>query len=173
MLSPNEKIQRSFYALQKRLNDINVETLGTKSSNTFLIDLIKDKYKNKSLTIKDYREISIYVNFPGEEIPTPNMGTNNNQTSNNVLHLYDILPITARVKFSDNVKTGNIFLYKIKQPDGSFHVLIMEFLSVISKATRVGVVVQDWVVAPITDHALTQLPEFQTILNQYKNNDLW
>jgi len=168
MLSPNEKIQRAMYSLQCKLSDVNIETLGTKSSNTFLIDLIKDKYNNKAYTITDYKPISIYVQFPGEEIPTPNMGTNNNQTSKNVLHLYDLLPIVARVKFSDNVKTGNVFLYNIKQPDDSFHTLILEFISLTSKATRVGVVVQEWVVSPISDNALYNLPEFKQILAQYK-----
>jgi len=172
MLTPNEKIQRSFYALQKKMNDVNIKTLGA-TANTFLIDLIKDKYGNKGYTVKDYKPFAVYVQFPGEEIPTPNMGTNNNQTSNNVLHLYDILPIIARVPFDFPVKIGNVFLYKIKQPDNSYFTMILEFVSVISKATRVGVTVQEWVVAPITDHALYNLPEFKQILDEYKAKDLW
>lgn len=173
MLSPNEKIQRAFYKLQLKLNDINVETLGVKSSNTFLIDLVRDKYNNRGYSVVDYKPISIYVNFPGEEIPTPNMGKNSNQESLNVLHLYDLLPITARVKFSDNVKQGNVFLYKVKQPDNTFNVLILEFVALISKATRVGVVIQEWNVAPITDYALYNIPEVQRLIEDYKNNDNW
>lgn len=172
MLSPNEKIQRAIFRLQTKLNDVNVDTLGTKSSTTFLIDLVKDKYGNKGWTLKEYKEISIIINFPGEEIPTPSMGDNNNQTSNNVLHMYDLLPITARVKFSDNVKVGNMILYKVKVND-SYHTMILEFVSLISKSTRVGVVVQDWVVAPITDYSVSNLPEFKQILEQYENQDNW
>lgn len=172
MLTPNEKIQRAFYSIQKKLNNNNIKTLGA-TANTFLIDLVKDKYSNKGYTIKDYSPFAVYVQFPGEEIPTPNMGNNDNQTSNNVLHLYDVLPIIARCSFDFPVKTGNVFLYKVKQPDDTYFTMVLEFISVISKATRVGVVSQEWIVAPITDYALYNLPEFTAILEQYKKLDLW
>ncbi len=173
MLSPNEKIQRAFYSIQKKLNDNNVETLGTKSSNTFLVNLVRDKYQNSEYKIIDYKPISVYIQFPGEEIPTPTMGTDNNQTGNSVLHMYDLLPIIAKTKFSDSVKVGNVILYKVKQPNDSFSILILEFISVISKATRVGVISQDWIVAMPTDYSLYNKPEFKAILEEYKKSDLW
>lgn len=173
MLGVNEAIQRAISRMQLKLHDFNVQLIGTGGTTTFLIQLIQDKYQNREYNVLDYKPISCMVQFPGNEIPVGTMGTNDSTTSNNVLHMYDILPIIAYFKFEDNVKKGNLILYKIKLGDGTFQVLPLELLTPIVNATRTNVVYQEWNIAPMTDYALQNKPEFQSILEQYRNQDNW
>ena len=173
MVGPNEKIQRSILAIQNKLTDNLVSTIGTRSTKSFLITLKQDKYQNRAYTIENYVPFDVIVNYPGNEIPVSLMGTNENATSTQTLHLYNILAITAFVKFSDNVKKGNVFLQKIKMGDGSFSVLSLEFIDLVIKANRVGVVYAEWTVAPVTNAALLNLPIFQKLINDFKEQDNW
>lgn len=173
MLGISEKIQRATFKMQKKIHDNWINIMGNKSTNTFLIDAKKDKYNNKEYVITGYKPISIMVQFPGNEIPLSTMGNGNNQTSDQVLHLYDILPITAFVKFDTEIKTGNLILYKIKLPNDEHQVLVLQFLQPIAQVNRVGVVYMEWIVAPVTDHALLKNPAFKQIEEQYKNQDNW
>ncbi len=171
-LNVSEKIQRATNSMQKKLHD-NWITLTGANVNTFLIDMEQDKYQNRSYVLKDYKPISIRVEFPGQEIPVSTMGTNNNQTASNVLHLYDILPIVAYVRFSDEVKTGNLIFYKVKLGNGEFQTLILQFLQPIAQANRVGIVYQEWVIAPCVDNRLLANPALQSLLKEYKETDNW
>jgi hypothetical protein len=172
-LGISEKIQRAIYNTQKKLHNNWVTVLGSSSTKTFLIDVERDKYNNKSYVIKSYKPFSIMVQFPGNEIPMSTMGDGSNQTSSNVLHLYDILPIVAFVKFDDDVKTGNMFLYKVKLPNGEHQTLVLQFLQPIAQTNRVGVVYLEWVVAPVTDYALLEQAGFKALLKQFKDSDNW
>lgn len=171
MLGISEKIQRATYKVQKKLHDNSINIMGNKSTNTFLIHAIKDKYNDKEYVIEGYSPISIMIQFPGEEIPIMTMGSGDNQTSNSILHLYDILPITAFVKFEDNVKINDLVLYKVKFPNGEFQTMVLQFLQPIGQANRVGIVYMEWVVAPITDFALKKNPAYMQVLEIYKNQD--
>lgn len=172
-LGISEKVQRAIHKVQKKLHDNSVNIMGNKSTNTFLINAKKDKYNNKEYVIEGYRPISVMIQFPGQEIPIMTMGNGDNQTSSSVLHLYDILPITAFVKFEDNVKINDLILYKVKLPNDEYQEMVLQFLQPIGQANRVGIVYLEWVIAPVTDYALTKNPAFQQILATYKAQDNW
>jgi hypothetical protein len=176
MLGANEKVQRAISQMQYKLFDTLVQALGTGSTNTFLIQVEQDKYQNKEYKILGYTPISCIINFPDNEIPVSLMGNDSNLESSSVLHLYDLIPITARFKFSDNVKKGNIILYKVKMAgtENKYHVLALELVGLIAKTTRTNIMYHEWNVAPITNSALTSLPIFKTIISEFKNNqDIW
>jgi hypothetical protein len=173
MLGISEKIQRATNAMQKRLHDNWINITGSGASTTFLITMKADRYNNKAYVLEDYKPFTVRVEFPGQEIPVATMGNNNNITSNNVLHMYEILPIVAFCRFEDNVNTGDIFLYKVKLGNGEFQTLVFQFLQPTAKANRVSVIYQEWVVAPVTDYAIINNPAFQSVLEEYKSQDNW
>jgi len=173
MLGISEKIQRATFRMQRKLRDTTVDILSTKSTMSFLITVIKDKYQNKEYVLKDYKSVPVMIQFPDNEIPMSTFGSSVNSESSSVLHMYDILPIVAFFKFEDAVESGNILLYKMKLSDTEYQVLVLEVLQPIVKTNKVGVVYQEWVVAPATSHSALNTSEFQTILNEYKNLDQW
>lgn len=173
MLSISEKIQRSIFSLQRRLHDNLIEITGTKSTSTFLIKMNQDKYQNKEYIIESYNPISVRIEFPGNEIPVGTMCTNKSSDNNNILHLYDILPITCFTKFEDDVTVGNMILYKVKTANNKHQTLVLQFMSPIAQINRVAVVYQEWVVVPVTDHAVLKNPALKQIINKYEIEDNW
>lgn len=173
--SIQDAIYRKLYPFQNKVTDTLIQTLGT-GSTCFQIILDEDKYKNREYKIIDYNELYTLINFPGNEIPVT-YSEFNNETSNQVLHLYDILPITAHFKNEDmqtkNIKKGNIILYKIKMADGNFNVLPLEIIDLVAQATVSNVVWVQWNLALPTNYALLQLPEYQHIVKIFKESDIW
>ena len=173
MLTANEKIQRAISYMQLKLHDASIQLLGTGGTHTYLIKLKQDMYQNKEYEILDYKSVFCRINFPGNEIPVMTLGTDVNTTSNNVLHMYDILPITAHFRFEDDVKTGNIILYKIKMGSGAFQVTPLEVLAPVATATQTNVVLQEFNVAPVTNGELLNLTIFKSLVEKFRSEDNW
>jgi hypothetical protein len=171
--SIQEQLQSRFSIITKKLYDYKyIKVLGSGSTKTFILDITQDKFKNNTIVISDYKPIWCRIEFPGKEIPVQPSG-NNNQSSSDVLMLYDILPIEAYFLSTDTIKKGNIILYKIKLWDGTYQVIPLQIVNQIVRAGITDVLLQQWIVAPPTDYILENNAEYKTLVEQFKNNDNW
>jgi hypothetical protein len=172
-------IARKLYNMQNSLFDRNVELSGTKVS-TIMLDIVTDKYNNTQASIMQHFDIVCMIDFPMGEIPT-SMGdtqSNTNSESSNVLHMYDILPITGFFKTSDlkrlNLIIGSVILYKIKNMVGGFQVIPLQIVDTVGKGnTSSAILWQEYTLSPVVDYALTSLPEYLEIVENFKNSDIW
>lgn len=169
--SIQQKLSIAFAQSQKKLFDTNIQSLGT-GVNTILLDITEDMYGDESIEIIENKEIFVYINFPNNEVPLP-QDSNSNVDSGNTLHLYDILPITANFKFSDNVKKGNVFFHKIKIAEGNYAVVPYQCLEAIGQSTITDIVYVEWNVSPITNFELANSSAYQTLYNNFKDNNNW
>src|SRR5574344_1523582 len=156
MPSYQDTLARAMLAYQNKLMDFNVEITGTKVT-TVLLEIEEDKYHNEGITIKSNSEITCIFNFPNNEIPVSMSSAQDNTASDstNVLHLYDILPITCFFKTSDlqslSVIKGSVVLYKIKMIDGNFQVIPFQITDAVAKGNPSSAILwQEFTVAPVT-----------------------
>lgn len=180
ILSPNEKISRAVSYMQKKLNDILVRTQGQRVA-LLRLQYIQDKYFNVSQTMLAQMVTYAMINFPNEEVPmsflTQNLNTSTsvveNTTSSNLVHAYDLLPITGRFLFADAVQFKDIILFKLKMPDSSYQVIPLQLNHAIARATITDIIVQEWELAPPTDSTILTNATYKSIVNYFKTTDLW
>ena len=172
MLSAQDKIQRATFRIQNKLHDLTIKVLGTGATSSFLLTIEEDKFHNNATVITSYKNIYCKIIFPGDEIPVRPSSIATNR-SNNVLALYDILPIEARFLISDNVRIGDVVLYKIKLNDGSYQVLPLQVVDNIVKGNMANIVLQRYIVAPITDYVFLQNASYLSIVSTFTSTDNW
>jgi hypothetical protein len=177
-LGIQDKIQRAISALQIRLSSTMIKTLGTRASHCFFLSIEQDKYKNTATTIKEYGDISVVIVWPGNEIP---MMLSNDITdspeANMTPHLYDLLPIEMYIDPYDiksrHIKKGDIILFKVKNIDDSWIVLPLQLVDMIGASTISNVVLIKWNAAPTTSYQLSNMPEYQHVIQEFKTIDIW
>lgn len=172
-----DRIARATYRMQNKLMDTHVQVTGTQV-DTIMMEIIEDRYHNEEITIKQYFEITCVIDFPNNEVPVSlsSTYTNTDANSSNVLHLYDILPITCFFKTSDiqklDVIKGSIILYKLKLMDGSFQVMPLQITDTVAKGNPSSAIMwQEFTVAPVTNYELTQSQEYASIVEQFKEKN--
>ena len=153
---------------------MNVKLIGSKAVSTVLLQITEDKYGDEDVEIIENSSIYCYINFPDNEVPMPQSGTTNT-TSNtsNVIHLYDIIPITANIPFDANAVKGNVLLYKVKTGEGKYNVIPLQLLEAIGKGTMTDIVYIEWNIAPITNWELANSSAYETIVENFTSNDNW
>lgn len=177
---PNEKISRAVSYMQRKLNDILVRTQGQRVA-LIRLSYVQDKYFNYSQSMLSQMVTYAMINFPNEEVPmnflTDSMpkstSTQQTSTSTNLVHAYDLLPITGRFLFSDNVQFKDIILFKLKMPNGDYQVIQLQLNDAIARATISDIIVQEWELAPPTDSTILTNSTYQAIVNYFKTTDLW
>lgn len=119
------------------------------------------------------------MDFPDDDIPTSTMDSNSSsQTQSNVLHMYDILPISAYFKNEDikkyNIRKDSVILLKLRNFDDTFQILKLQITDSVSKGNvSSGVYHHNFVVAPITSYQLLNDDEFVSLVEELKNSDEW
>jgi hypothetical protein len=173
--SIQDAIYRKLSYVQNKITDTLIQILGT-GADCFQIILDEDKYKNKEYKITGYNSIYALIAFPDNEVPV-GYSTNQNEQSSQVLHMYDLLPITCHFKNEDmqtkEIRKGNILLYKIKMADATFQVLPLEIIDLVAKATVSNIVWVQWNLALPTNFAFLQSLEYQRIVETFKNTNTW
>lgn len=182
MKSIQDALNQAIAPLQKRVFDLNIDLVGT-YAKTMLLNIEEDMYGDEELEIRDRGTIYVSLTFPGNELPIswtePNEDDpESNSLVNGSLHMYDLLPITARVKFSDSnakskIRMKDIFLYKIKISDDNFLVFPFQFIERIGLTTLSDVVQIDYNIAPVTNIEITNNSTFQALVNEVKTQDNW
>lgn len=169
-----DKIARSLYRMHNKLFDTHVQVTGTQV-DTIMLEITEDRYHNESIEIVQYFDITCVLDFPNDEIPLSMSSTDNNMdsTSSNVLHLYDILPISCFFKSSDiaklNVIKGSVILYKIKLLDGSFQVIPLQITDTVAKGNPSSAILwQEFTVAPVVSYELSNNEDYIRIVEEFK-----
>lgn len=178
-MTMQDTIGRKLYRMQNKLMDFHVQVTGTQV-DTILIEIVEDRYHNESVEIKQSFDITCVISFPNDEIPVSMNSKNDNMSegNSNVLHLYDILPITCFFKTSDlqklNVIKGSVILYKIKAIDGSFQVMPLQITDAVAKGNPSSAIIwQEFTVAPVTNYELTNSEEYRNIVEEFKEKNIF
>lgn len=174
-----DKIARSLYRMHNKLMDTHIQVTGTQV-DTIMMEIVEDRYHNESIEIVQHFDIVCVIDFPNDEIPLSMSSTDNNidSSSSNVLHLYDILPISCFFKSSDlaklNVIKGSIILYKIKLMDGSFQVIPLQITDTVAKGNPSSAILwQEFTVAPVVNYELTNNPDYINIVEEFKTKNIF
>ena len=160
----------------RRMEDQFIRISGTQC-HCAIIDVQFDKYQNSYQTVRLSDYVDALLDFPMDEIPTSSMNSNNSSnTQSNVLHMYDILPITAYFKSEDvikyNIRLDSVIVFKLRNFDDTFQTIKLQIVDTVSKGnTSSGVYAHSFIVAPITSSQLLNEPEFKSIVDELENEE--
>lgn len=175
-MTSQDKLTRALYKMQLKLYDVKTEVTGTQC-DSLLLEINSDKYGNEEVLISQYFELVAVFNFPEDEIPVSLSSTQNNQNpeSTNVLHLYDIVPISCFVKSEDLQKLqiiiGSVILYKIKLMDGNFQIIPFQIIDCVAKGNQSAILWQQLTVAPLLNYELLNNETYKQIVEDFKNKN--
>ena len=115
--SVKNKIEKSNAKLRRKLFDNNIKVMGDETE-ILRITLVQDPDfpDDNEMVITDKGKTQVIIELPGEDISVRDTDSNYGtqlDTSQDNLSLYDILPIPMWSKFSDELKKGDIIVYKI------------------------------------------------------------
>ena len=97
-------LSRRLWKFKRKLEDNFINVSGTRC-RCAVINVEFDKYQNTYQKVELSGFTNVVMDFPDDDIPTSSMDSNSSsQTQSNVLHMYDILPISAYFKSEDIVK---------------------------------------------------------------------
>jgi hypothetical protein len=133
----------------------------------------KDEFKNKTIVITDYKSLWCRIEFPGHEIPVLPDSTNNDSSIGNTLLLYELLPIEMYCLSTEKVDIGNVILYKYKLADNDVKVLPLQIVNQITKGGISESLINTFIVAPVTDYAITNNPEYLNLVEKFNNSNNW
>lgn len=160
------------------MEDTFINVSGTKC-RCAVIDVVMDKYQNTCQSVSFSGFANVVMDFPDNDIPTSTMNTNSSVDSqSNVLHMYDILPISAYFKNEDiikyNIRKDSVILLKLRNFDDSFQILKLQITDAISKGdASSGTYHHNFVVAPITSYELLNDKEFNSLVEETLNLSEW
>lgn len=169
-------IARKMWKFTRRMEDQFIRISGTQC-HCAVIDVEFDKYQNSYQTVRLSDYVDALLDFPMDEIPTSSMNSNDSSnTQSNVLHMYDILPITAYFKSEDvikyNLRLDSVIVFKLRNFDDTFQTIKLQIVDTVSKGnTSSGVYAHSFIVAPITSSQLLNEPEFKSIINELENEE--
>jgi len=191
VLGIQDKIQRATAPVQRRMVDVQLDTIASKATTSFLMRITEDKYGNTlNPTVDSAGTIACYIEFPNNEVPllwndpldqnnevTENGSLDNTNNQGNVLHFYDILPTLGYFKFEDcidgRIRRDNVILYKVKIYGDSFMIIPLQIKDRVAKGTLTDITFIQYVLAPLTDGAILRNPTYQSLYNDFKNSDNW
>ena len=171
-------LSRRLWKFKRRLEDNFINVSGTRC-RCAVINVEFDKYQNTYQNVELSGFTNVVMDFPDDDIPTSSMDSNSSsQTQSNVLHMYDILPISAYFKSEDivkyNIRKDSVILLKIRKFDDTFQILKLQITDSVSKGdVSSGVYHHNFVVAPITSYQLLNDDNFMSLVEELKDSDEW
>lgn len=171
-------LSRRLWKFKRRLEDNFINVSGTRC-RCAVINVEFDKYQNTYQKVELSGFTNVVMDFPDDDIPTSSMDSNSSsQTQSNVLHMYDILPISAYFKSEDivkyNIRKDSVILLKIRNFDDTFQILKLQITDSVSKGdVSSGVYHHNFVVAPITSYQLLNDDNFMSLVEELKDSDEW
>lgn len=171
-----QKLAKKLAKYQRKISDIHVQHLGTEQT-LVRMSITTDKYEDSDYTITANEKISGILVYPDNEVPI-SQGTNNNNTTQNNLHLYDFLPIELFVKNTTDLKYGDIIFQKLKvntnlldTDSNAYRLISLQVVDINYKFT-VEKVWSKYILAPYTlSIEFDNLPELQTIIDNYLSEE--
>ena len=171
-------LARKLWKFNRKMEDNFINISGTRC-RCAIINVEFDKYNNTCQGVDLSGFANVVMDFPDDDIPTSTMNSNSSsETQSNVLHMYDILPISAYFKNEDiikyNIRKDSIILLKLRNFDESFQILKLQITDSISKGNvSSGVYHHNFVVAPITSYQLLNDDNFVSLVEELINSDEW
>lgn len=171
-------LARKLWKFNRKMEDNFINISGTRC-RCAIINVEFDKYNNTCQGVDLSGFANVVMDFPDDDIPTSTMSSNSSsETQSNVLHMYDILPISAYFKNEDiikyNIRKDSVILLKLRNFDESFQILKLQITDSISKGNASsGVYHHNFVVAPITSYQLINDDNFVSLVEELKNSDEW
>lgn len=169
-------IARKMWKFTRKIEDNFIRISGTQC-HCAVIDVEFDKYQNSYQIVRLSDYVDALLDFPMDEIPTSSMNSNDSSnTQSNVLHMYDILPITAYFKSEDvikyNLRLDSVIVFKLRNFDDTFQTIKLQIVDTVSKGNASsGVYAHSFIVAPITSSQLLNEPEFKSIIDDLENEE--
>jgi len=164
-------LQKSHSKLKRVLFDNNIKVMG-EEVNCLRITLTYDPDfpDDKVMQIDKAEVITAVISFPGDILPMYDINgdyTNNNTNNNqNVFYLYNVLPITAYFKFADEIKLGDIIVYKRYNELGNASPIVFQVTRLNGEFRRY----ENWREYIIALHHLDLIPEVKILINDYMTN---
>jgi len=171
-------LARRLWKFQRKMEDNFINVSGTRC-RCAIVEVEFDKYQNTYQNVSLSGFANVLMDFPDDDIPTSTMNSNSSSsTQSNVLHMYDILPISAYFKNEDimkyNIRKDSVILLKLRNFDESFQILKLQVTDSVSKGNASsGVYHHNFTVAPITSYQLLNDDNFVSLVEQLKNSDEW
>ena len=171
-------LARKLWKFKRRMEDNFIGISGTRCKSA-IIEVEIDKYHNTYQSVKLSGFVDVVMDFPDDDIPTSSMDSNtSSNTQSNVLHMYDILPISAYFKSEDivkyNIRKDSVILLKLRNFDDTFQILKLQITDAVSKGNvSSGVYHHNFIVAPITSYQLLNDSEFMSLVEELRNSDEW
>ena len=171
-------LARKLWKFNRKMEDNFINISGTRC-RCAIINVEFDKYNNTSQSVDLSGFANVVMDFPDDDIPTSTMSSNSSsETQSNVLHMYDVLPISAYFKNEDiikyNIRKDSVILLKLRNFDESFQILKLQITDSISKGNASsGVYHHNFIVAPITSYQLINDDNFVSLVEELKNSDEW
>lgn len=178
MRSVQDCLARRLWKFNRKMEDNFIRISGTRC-RCALINVVFDKYQNTYQNVELSGFVDVVMDFPENDIPTSTMNSNDsNITQSNVIHMYDLLPISAYFKNEDikkyNIRKDSVIILKLRNFDDSFQVLKLQITDAVSKGNASsGVYHHNFIVAPITSYELQNDLEFQSIVEEVLQSDEW
>ena len=171
-------LARRLWKFQRKMEDNFIDVCGTKC-RCAIIEVEFEKYQNTYQNVNLSGFTTVVMDFPDDDIPTSTMNSNSSSLSqSNVLHMYDILPISAYFKNEDiskyNLRKDSVILLKLRNFDETFQILKLQITDSVSKGNvSSGVYHHNFTVAPITSYQLLNDDNFVALVEQLKNSNEW
>lgn len=171
-------LARKLWKFNRKMEDNFINISGTRC-RCAIINVEFDKYNNTYQSVDLSGFANVVMDFPDDDIPTSTMSSNSSsETQSNVLHMYDVLPISAYFKNEDiikyNIRKDSVILLKLRNFDESFQILKLQITDSISKGNASsGVYHHNFIVAPITSYQLINDDNFVSLVEELKNSDEW
>lgn len=135
------------------------------------VNITEDKFENQDFEVIDHGTIDIIIKIPGNDLQAFQGQRTNNDTYNNGLSVYSILPIQAWTTSDANLSIKDILLFKIltKPYDDDSTETQIQALQVASSAGKVTTtkLYNVWNVAPYSFNR-DEYSNIETIINNYK-----
>lgn len=178
MRSIQDCLSRRLWKFKRKMEDNFINVSGT-HCKCAIIDVIMDKYQNTCQSVNLSGFCDVVMDFPDDDIPTSTMNSNTSyNTQSNVIHMYDLLPISAYFKNEDikkyNIRLDSVILLKLRNFDDSFQILKLQIVDAISKGdVSSGVYHHNFIVAPITSSELLNDNQFKALVEEAESLSGW
>lgn len=171
-------IARKLWKFQRKMEDTHIRLSGTQC-RCAVVAVEYDKYNNTCQSVGLSGFVDVVIDFPNDEIPTSSVSTQSNSEGNsNVLHLYDVIPITANFKNEDitkyDIRKDTVILVKLRNFDDTFQIIKLQITDSVSKGNASsGVYFHTFTLAPITSYQLLNDDEFKSIVSDLEKDNDW
>jgi len=158
--SLQSRLSRRQAGLKRKLIDNNLNNAGY-SNKILVIDIDENKYLDEEITFNRFDYVTGWISFPNNKIPI--FTTEGYEKG---INIYDLLPIKAYFKHSDNIKKGDILIFKylLTLDTLEYKLIVLQVVEQVGSFSNV-LLFSEYTVAPTT----LDIEAFPAIKNEIDN----